>query len=111
MKLTKSQALGLFRKKLKQAYRRRKIVNADKHIDRLLKSVYPGQDSDYIMLRYKKHDFPCDAELYPLANKLAKLGFCPMGWIMYKSDKHDSFVSIGFPCTYKSSTKARKKCT
>ena len=79
MKLTKSQALGLFRKKLNQAYRRRKIVNADKHIDRLLKSVYPGQYHDYIMLRYNKRDFPCDAELYPLASKLGKLGFCPMG--------------------------------
>ena len=111
MKLTKSQALGLFRKKLKQAYRRRKIANADKHIDRLLKSVYPGQYHDYIMLRYKKRDFPCDAELYGLASKLAKLGFCPMGWNMNTSDKFESFVCIGFPgpSNYNSSTKARKK--
>ena len=109
MKLTKSQALGLFRKKLNQAYRRRKIVNADKHIDRLLKSVYPGQYHDYIMLRYKKRDFPCDAELYGLASKLGKLGFCPMGWNMNTSDKFESFVCIGFPCAYNTSTKARKK--
>ena len=108
MKLTKSQALGLFRKKLNQAYRRRKIVNADKHIDRLLKSVNPGQCHDYIMLRYNKRDFPCDAELYGLASKLAKLGFCPIGWNMNTSDKFDSFVCIGFPTKYYTETKVRK---
>ncbi len=72
------QVITLFRNKLKCAYRKRKISNVDKHIERLLKSVYPTQAHDYVMLKIKNRDFPCDAPLFPSVKikKLVQLGFC-----------------------------------
>lgn len=96
-KLSDSQAVSLFRKKLKAAYRKRKIGNADKHIDRLLKSVYPTQHQDYVMVTINKRDFPCDAPLYPIVNKLLKLGFCCNGWDAALMIKDTCFISVMAP--------------
>jgi hypothetical protein len=56
-----------YRQKLQHVYKLRRIKNAERHIRRLLKSVYPTQGNDYIMLRYPKgYDAPVDAPLYLL---------------------------------------------
>jgi hypothetical protein len=89
------QAITLFRNKLKRVYRKRKISNADKHIERLLKSVYPTQAHDYVMLKILNRDFPCDAPLFPIVKKLVQLGFCCQGWNAYSSDKQgDCFIGV-----------------
>jgi hypothetical protein len=77
--MTKAQSQ--YRKKLVSVYKRRKIKNPNRHIDRLFKSVYPAQYNDYIMLKYPKgQDAPVDAPLYPFVRKLLRLGYHVAGW-------------------------------
>ncbi len=78
-KLTKEQrrALATVRKHLRLVYKERKIKNADKHIDRLFKSVYHGQFNDYVMVKIKGCDVPVDAPLGPVVKELVSRGFWP----------------------------------
>lgn len=75
MKLQTKRAVAVCRKKLLDVYKQRGIGHAQKHISRLLKSTYPCQVNDYIMLKIAKHDVPIDAELAPIVKELVKRGF------------------------------------
>ena len=87
--------VGRFRSAMLRRNKRLKhpIPNYERHVDRLIRSMYPTQTNAYIMMRVnKKYDFPVDAELYPVVNKLRRLGFWMEGWDYgYINDPH-SFI-------------------
>ncbi len=85
-----------YRKKLEKVYRTRKIMNPNRRITRLFKSVYPTQYNDYIMLKYPKgHDAPVDAPLYPVVRKLVMLGYHAAGWDYGGYRKNGGFIMVG----------------
>jgi hypothetical protein len=70
-------------------YREMSIPNASMHAKRLIRSVYPTQWNDYIMLRKYfikrggpkvRRWVPADATIYPLIYNLNQHGFNPSGW-------------------------------
>ena len=93
MKLQTKRAVAVYRKKLMDVYKRRGIGHAKKHISRLLKSTYPGQQNDYVMLKIAKHDVPIDAELAPIVKELVKRGFWTKG-VDFRTNIHgDAFIT------------------
>ena len=97
------------RKKLQSVYRRRKIRNPNRHIDRLFKSVYPCQYNDYVMLRYPKgNDAPVDAPLYPTVRKLLKSGYRVAGWDCDLYRKNGGFMMVGVDTANKKLNTQRK---
>jgi len=58
------------------------------------------QYNPYIMMRVRnKYDLPVDAELYPMVNKLRKLGFWMEGWNYGCESSHESFINCTInPC-------------
>jgi len=73
-----------------QHYKKHGVPNAEMHARRLLKSGYPAQWQDYIMIRMWVVDeftrlkvrmwLPVDHKIYPLVNKLNTLGIRCGGW-------------------------------
>jgi hypothetical protein len=91
-KITKNRKL--FIKLLKKVYVKKNIPNAEKHIKRLLNSVYPEQANDYIMIRINNYDFPVDAPLYPIVKYMNKKhGFFVAGWDAGMLTKDSCFIT------------------
>ena len=84
---------------LSKEYEKRQIPNAQKHINRLLKSVYPTQVNDYVMFNVKRpgntrksYDAPVDHPLFALIRYLEKHGYATSGWD--HEEDGDCFVMI-----------------
>lgn len=91
--MTKAQSQ--YKKKLQSVYKRRKIMNPNRHINKLFKSVYPTQYNDYIMFKYPKgHMAPVDAPLYPIVRKLVELGYHAAGWDYNTYRQHGGFIMV-----------------
>lgn len=106
---TNKKAMTTYRKKLIPVYSKRQIKHANKHITRLLKSVYPGQMNDYVMLRLchvaGPQDVPIDAKLAGIAKKLSDLGFKSFG--VDVGNMHDDNTEGFILLASKPTTKAR----
>ena len=94
MKLQTKRAVAVYRKKLLDVYKQRGIHHAKKHISRLMKSTYPSQQNDYVMLKIAKHDVPIDAELAPIVKKLVKQGFWTDGVDFGLFDADAAFIGF-----------------
>jgi hypothetical protein len=74
---------------VEKAYKELGIKNPLQHASKLLKSGYPTQHNDYIMIRlsvydnkkgWKKMWMPVDSKIYSLVFNLTKNGFILQGW-------------------------------
>jgi hypothetical protein len=77
-------------------YKSYKISNPKTHIANLLKSVYPTQWTDYIMLKVSKKWYaPVDYKIYPIVRILRDYGLQPSGWDQGSIKlKEDGFIFL-----------------
>ena len=77
-------------------YKSYKISNPKTHITNLLKSVYPTQWTDYIMLKVSKKWYaPVDYKIYPIVRILRDYGLQPSGWDQGSIKlKEDGFIFL-----------------
>jgi hypothetical protein len=72
------------------------IPYPNKHITRLLKSIYPTQWTDYIMLKVSEKWYaPVDYQIYPIVRILRDHGLQPSSWDQGSTEfKEDGFILL-----------------
>lgn len=77
-------------------YKSYRIPYPNKHITRLLKSIYPTQWKDYIMLKVSEKWYaPVDYQIYPIVRILRDHGLQPSGWDQGSIEfKEDGFIFL-----------------